>query len=197
MACSRADSERALTARKCCLTCERAFLDRIEIGRIGWQIQQPCAGGLDQLAHTGYFMRGQVIHHHAVPRAELRAQHLLQVGQEHISVRGCLDTHRGHPTRHRHGAQQRERAPAPGRHGVAQASPADGASPQPGHLRGDPTFIQENQVCRIDLLASLQPVRALETAPFGVLLGGVERLFFSRRPRLLSTIHRRDKLTSK
>ena len=44
----------------------------------------------------------------------------------------------------------------------------------PCHLRGDATFVQENQLRRIDLAGFLPPDTALELARSRVLLGGVE-----------------------
>ena len=47
-------------------------------------------------------------------------------------------------------------------------------SPQPRHLGGDSTFIQENQVFRRDLADGLEELLALLAAFFRVLLLGVE-----------------------
>src|SRR5437879_11548480 len=83
-----------------------------------------------------------------------------------------------------------------GWYGIVQAPAPYSAAPAPRHFRSDSTLIQENQVRRIHLLADLAPVRTSEAIRFGVLLGGVERLFFSRRSMPLSTVHSRDKLIS-
>lgn len=151
-----------------------ALFNRVEVGRVRWQIQQACSGGLDQCAHARHFVRGQIVHHYAVAWPQVRAQHLFQIRQEHVAIGGRFNGHGGHPTGDRHRAQQRQRAPTSSGHGVVQACTAHRAAPAPRHLRGHATFIQENHVRRVDFLAGLAPVRALKTPRFGILLGGME-----------------------
>ncbi len=42
------------------------LLDRIEIGRIGREIPEPCAGGPDRPPHSGGFVAAEIVHHHDV-----------------------------------------------------------------------------------------------------------------------------------
>ena len=48
-----------------------------------------------------------------------------------------------------------------------------------------------------DPRAGLAPLRSPELTRFAILLAGVDRLFLSRRPRSLSTFHKRPMLTSR
>lgn len=51
--------------------------DRVEVWRIGWQVEQFGTTLADDLAHTGDLVGWQVVHHDDVARRERRRQALL------------------------------------------------------------------------------------------------------------------------
>ena len=64
------------------------------------------------------------------------------------------------------------------------ASPASTARIEPCHLRGHTAFVQINQTFRRGRIDFFEKLRAPLLVGFRVALGGVERLFLSRRPSL-------------
>jgi hypothetical protein len=60
--------------------------DGIEVGRIWREIEEDCAGGLDEGAHLGDLVGGQVVHDDEVAGSERRDQALLQPGQKDVAI---------------------------------------------------------------------------------------------------------------
>jgi len=58
------------------------MLDRIEVRRVAGQMDQSGAGGVDQLAHTGRLVCGELVEDHDVARAKLGPEALLDVRLE-------------------------------------------------------------------------------------------------------------------
>jgi len=171
-----------------------ALLNRVEVGGVGRQIPEFGSGGLDEIANPVDFVSGQVIHDHYVAGPKLRTEHLFQISQKDLAIRSRFDGHGGDPTGAADRAQHSECAPVPARSAFGDACPARTTPVTPGHLRGHATFVQENQLFRIDPARFFAPEAAPDLALGGVLLGGVERLFFSRRSMAASTSHNRDRL---
>jgi len=71
----RARAQRRLQLREC-------HLDRIEVGRIGWQIPHLGADGLDCFVHALDPVGAQVVHEHGIAIAQRRREYLLDVGEE-------------------------------------------------------------------------------------------------------------------
>ena len=70
--------------------------DRVEVGRVGRQVDQSRSGRFDLRLHALDLVGTQVVHDHDGPSAELGDKHLFQVGQEHRPVGGSSDVHTGH-----------------------------------------------------------------------------------------------------
>ena len=58
--------------------------------------------------------------------------------------------------------------------GFPHSLPAPGAAIVTGHLGGDATFVEKDQLRRVNLARFLPPEAALEAGCGGILLGGVE-----------------------
>ena len=70
--------------------------DRVEVGRIGRQVEQDGACGLDERTHTGDFVGGQVVHDDDVALGEGRNQFLFEPGQKDFTVHRTIeDVRRG------------------------------------------------------------------------------------------------------
>lgn len=68
----------------------------VEVRGVGWQIPEPCAGGLDHLADGGRFVRAEIVHDHDVAGFEHRHEQLLDIGPEALTVdRSVEDARRG------------------------------------------------------------------------------------------------------
>ena len=63
-----------------------SLLDRVQVGTVGRQIDQTCAGGLDRLANAGNLVRAEPVHDHDIATAQRGNQHLLDIGEEGFAV---------------------------------------------------------------------------------------------------------------
>ncbi len=178
-----------------CFELRPCLLDRIEVGRVGRQVEQGSSAGLDPLPYAGDLVGAEVVHHDDVSGSQLRAQHLVQVGEEDLAVGGGLDGHSGDDAVHAQRAQDGEHLPVAAGYVVAHSLASLGAAIEPSHLRRDAAFIQINQVFRSDRPDTCEEGLAAEEVLFRVALGGVQRLFFRHRPSFLSTRHNCVELT--
>jgi len=65
--------------------------DRIEIGGIGWEIEQSCAGRFDRLPHACNLVRRQIVHDDDISCTQGRNKTCAEIGQEHIPVHRTVD----------------------------------------------------------------------------------------------------------
>jgi hypothetical protein len=70
-----------------------APLDRVQVGRVRRQVEQPRPFCRDGLLHACRLVRRQIIRHHDVALTKRGAQHLLHVGPEYVGVGRALDRH--------------------------------------------------------------------------------------------------------
>src|SRR5215218_3163522 len=89
------------------LDLRKRLLDRVEVRRVGRQVEDPCARSLDQLPHRLALVDGEVVHHHHIPLAEGGHEHLPQIALEHRAVGPALDHHRGPHPGEGHAREQR------------------------------------------------------------------------------------------
>lgn len=66
---------------------ERLF-DRIDVGTIGRQVDEPRADLLDRRAYVGDFVHREIVHHDDVARVQRRHELLLDMGDEQRTVDG-------------------------------------------------------------------------------------------------------------
>src|SRR5215207_9230217 len=170
-----------------------ARLDRAQVGRVARQQARLEAGRPDRLADGGGLVRREVVHDHERARtvAQRRRQDLLHEGPEHgRGGRGGDGHHRGQPAQ-AEGADQRQAAPAAGRHRAAGPLAAPGPGEAARHARVDAALVDEDQLAGVEAAGGDLP------APGGTLLGevgavlfgGPERLFLRGQPRRWSARH--------
>jgi len=70
------------------------LLDGIEVGRVGWQVNQLRTAGFYFLRNSGNLVSTEIVQHNDIAGLKDRAQHLFHIGGEDFSVRSCLDGHR-------------------------------------------------------------------------------------------------------
>src|SRR3546814_15668435 len=76
-----------------CLSLAKALLDRIEIGAVRGQEQEPGAGAADRLADSGPFEIIQIVHDDNVAGRERRHLELLDIVGKALPLTGWLSMH--------------------------------------------------------------------------------------------------------
>lgn len=126
------------------------LLDRIEVGAIGRQEDQPGASGLDRVSDLTAFMASKVVKHHDVAGPQRRDQHLANISEEAFTVdrpvkdTGCDDAVMAQRR------NQGERLPMTVWNLDEQPLPALAPSGQPGHVGFDPGFVDEHEAFAVD-----------------------------------------------
>ena len=146
-----------------------ARLERMEVRRIGRQVQHCSPRRLDPLANPGDFVRRQIVPHHHIAPAQPRTQNLLGIGQENVTIGGGFGRHRRHRSAAANRAQNRQGSPGSG--GDRCPLAARTAAAVPGPVCPDAAFVQQYQPVRADSACSLSPLSALETARGSVWFG--------------------------
>ena len=93
------------------LQLRESHLDRIEVGRVGWQIPHLGADGLDRLARTFNLVGAQVVHEHGVAFAQRRREDLLDIGEERWPVHRAVDDIGRSEAIDAQGSNERQRLP--------------------------------------------------------------------------------------
>jgi hypothetical protein len=119
-------------------------------------------------------VRTEVIHHHHVVRAQLRAQNLVQIAPEDVAVGRLRDGHGGEDAAGAHGAQDGQDFPVALGRALGDARPTHTAGIAARHLRGNAAFIQENQLLRRNVAEGLDELLASFAVGFRVAFLGVE-----------------------
>ncbi len=171
------------------------FFDRIEVGRVGRQIEHGCPASLDAFPYAGDLVRTEVVHDHDLAWQKLRAEHVIEIGKEDFRVGGGLDGHGGDHAAQAHRTQDGEDLPVAFGRRFDNAPASKRTSVALGHLGGNAALVQINQPFWSDLPNLLYEYLAALPVRFGVALGGVERLFLSRKPSSPTIFHKCGVLT--
>jgi hypothetical protein len=166
-----------------------AALDRRQVRRVGWQLEEPRAGLFNRLTDARGFVRPPVVHDDDVAWMQRGAEHLLDIPAKYFGIRGALDRHYGLDALAPERREPRHIRPIIlGDRPDPPLSPGDVAI-QAGHGEVHTRFIDAREPLggeRGDLLPVAGP-RLLDA--LGVLLAGVERRFLRGNPRRCSTRH--------
>ena len=152
-------------------------LDRIEIRRIGRQVEKDRAPGLDRGADALDLVGGQVVDHDDVALRQARSQHFLNIDQEGFAVHRSIQ----HPRRDQAVAAQS------GRKGGGLPMPEGRLADQPlattaapvgaDHLGRGSGLVDEHQACRIKQRLGGLPALTRFGYVGPILLGGVQSFF--------------------
>jgi len=155
----------------------KELLDRVEIGRVFGQEDQPGTGAAQSMTHGFGLMRAEIVHDHEVAPGQGRDEHLFDVDEKAFAVDRpveqprCLD-----PVTAQRG-EEGHRIPMAERCDARQAGAAWRPAPQRRHVRLGPGFVDEDQPGGIDARPELQPLRAAARDIGPGALAGNQRLF--------------------
>src|SRR5262249_29848377 len=157
--------------------------------RIGRQVEQAGAAGLDGLAHSGDLVAAEVVHDDDVAWPQLGGEHLLDIGSEDAAVHGLAD-HEGRDDGigPQAGAEGRG-APVAVRHPALEARTARSAAAEPGHVGRRPGLVDEDETLEAQLGLALSPSRARLGNVGARLLARPAGLFLNVRPSWSSVFH--------
>ena len=93
-------------------------------------------------------MGAEIVHDQHIAWPEFGTENLVQEGKEDLTIRGCLDGHRGQHALVVHRAQDRDDLPVPTRHGIDDALSTKASAIEPGHLRGHAALVEVDQPVR-------------------------------------------------
>jgi len=71
------------------------LFDGVQVRRVRRQVEQLGSCRFNSFAHSLDLVRTEIVHDHHVANAQFRAQDLIQIGQEYLSIRGRFDGHGG------------------------------------------------------------------------------------------------------
>ena len=124
--------------------------DGIEIGRVGRQVEQLCAGRLDEFTHAVDLVSRQVVHDDRVAFAQERDQHLLDVDTKGFTVHRPIENERGDQTGAAKARGEGGCLPVPPRNLSNQASAPWASAAQAHHLGVGAGFVDEDQFVGIE-----------------------------------------------
>jgi hypothetical protein len=157
-------------------------LDRVQIRTVGRQVMDLGPADGDQFADPRHLVGREVVEDDHVTRTQLRAEDLLKIGGENITIESSLDQ-KG--SRDGFQAQCRQKGgalPVAVRNGGDTALAHRRAPIEPGHLGVEPGFVDEDQAARIPARLFLPPSGAGRLNVGPILLGGARRFFYSSGP---------------
>ena len=92
--------------------------DRVQVRRVGGQIQSAAASGFHGLPHPGHLMRPQVVHDDHLAGPQVGAQEVLHLGPEHVTIGGRRHGHGHQDALQGDCAQDRQHLPTALRHAI-------------------------------------------------------------------------------
>ena len=129
------------------------------------------------------FVRGQIVHDHAVTGPQGGHQHLADIGQKNVVVRRALDDHARRGSSAPDGGNHGRAAPMTMRGLVVDPLAARRPAPQTRHVGLGARFIQEYQPIHVPVGTLRRPRRAGRRNVGAVLFAGAECLFLYVSPK--------------
>lgn len=153
------------------------IFDRIEIGTVGRQIAEFGATGLDGLPDADDLVGGQIVHDNDVAWAQGWRQHLLDPGEEALSVHRPVQKHRCNKARERESADKSDGFPMTVRNGGAATLALWRPATKACHLRRKAALIDKDKVFGVKTVLALDPILARGLYISTLLLAGMGSLF--------------------
>ncbi len=154
-----------------------SHLDRIEVWRIGRQIEQLCADSFDPFANAVDLMSRQVVHDDDVALGQAGHEEFFDINEEGRAIHWSVqDERRNQAIAPQAGGECRCFPMTPGR--FADQAPAfRAASAQADHVGAGPGLVDEHQPIGVKLRLLRLPVLSGFGDVGPVLLAGVQRFF--------------------
>ena len=152
-------------------------LDRVQVGRVGWEIEEAGAGSLDALAHAGDFVSGEIVDDDDVAGRQARDEAAIEVGEEDIAVHRPIDDERGDEAVRAQPADKGGDLPMAVRDAADQALAAAAPATDGRHVRARPGLVDEDETARIKQGLSRDPLAARRGDVGALLLGRVHDFF--------------------
>lgn len=153
------------------------LFDRVEVGGIGRQVDQPRPGCFDRVLDAGNLVGGEIIHDHEIARAECRRQDLPHVGAEDGTAHRAGDHERRDEPRRPQAGDEGGRHPVAVRHFADETEAAPAAATAPGHVGGGCGLVDEDQSRRVKEGLIGPPLPPPDDDVRAILLGGVHGFF--------------------
>lgn len=153
------------------------LLDRIEVGAVGWQEEEPCSGGPDNLAYHRALVRAEIVENDDIAWLQGFDELGFDIGTESLAVDRPIEDPWRLDAIEPQGSNEGHGLPmAVGRIGDKPLAPR--APPtQRRHVRLDPGLIDEDQPCRVNARLVTDPLLASALELWPQLLGGQNRFF--------------------
>jgi len=151
--------------------------DRVEVGRIGRQIEEAGTNGLDALAHAGDLVRGEIVDDDGIAGPEAWDEAAVEVGEEDVAIHRPVDDERGDDAVLAQPADEGGDLPMAVRDAADQALAARAPAADGGHVRTRPGLVDEDQPARIKQGLPRDPLAARRRDVGAFLLGRVHDFF--------------------
>lgn len=132
------------------------LLDRIEVGAVGGQEEQLCAGGSDDAANGLSLVTTEIVHDDDVAELEARTEKLLDVGEEAGAIDRPVEDERGIDAVMAQGCEEGERSPPTVRH-FGETPATRSSAVGTAHIGFGPGLVYEDEVRRIELVLMRLP----------------------------------------
>lgn len=153
------------------------LFDRVEVGRIGRQVNQTGANRFDGLADALDLVGREVVHDDNISSFQGRGEHLFDISLEGNPVHRAVDDQGRGDLVAAQGGDEGGCLPMAMRYGGDQAFAALGAAPPARHIGLGPGFIDEYQPAWIKCWLHLFPEGSRLGDVAALLLGGVRGFF--------------------
>jgi hypothetical protein len=161
-----------------CLELTERLFDRVEVRRIGRQIDCHSVRGLNRLRDASDFVGCEVIHEDDVTAVERRGQTSFNIGAEDLSIERTIDHEGGHDCVMAQAGYQSDRLPMAMRNQADQTFTAGTTAVQPHHVGAGGRFINKHQPSRIKQKLLTPPAATCAGHVWPLLLRGAQALFF-------------------
>ena len=153
------------------------LLDRVQVGAVGRQEQQPGTDAANGLADGWTFVAAEIVHDNDIAGRQRRHETLLDIVGEDLAVDRLVEDARCVDPVAAQSGKKRHRTPMTVRH-LGVQPPAPGCpSPQRSHVRFGPCFVDEHEPRRIKPTLIFLPLLASARDRRPQLFGGKNAFF--------------------
>ena len=160
----------------------KGHLDGIEVGRIRRQVEQARACSFDGLAHACNLVRGKIVHDDDITEREFRHEHLPDIGQKGIAVHRSIERHAGCQAVDPQPGGECRGLPMAMRNGGPATLALWCTTIETRHFGRGRGFVDEDQLFWIEIELAFEPLQALFSQDWTVLLRRMRRLFLRVMP---------------